>query len=220
MSTDYLPRTDLGFLTWITAFLQNLLPRLAKLGIAQSVYDSLKALADVFIEKMAVVDNPETLTKAATREKNEAREALEKQLRADVTEYLTNNHLLTNADRDILGLPIHKTGHTPTPVPLRHPDFDVYTNEIRHLKVSFYDQGSTSKAKPAGVHGAEVRWGISTTPPVDINELPNSSFDTASPLTLEFTESQRGSTVYFCLRWENTTGQKGPWSEIVKAIIP
>jgi hypothetical protein len=31
---------------------------------------------------------------------------------------------------------------------------------------------------------------------------------------------QRGKTVYFALRWENTRGEKGPWSEIMSAIIP
>jgi hypothetical protein len=46
------------------------------------------------------------------------------------------------------------------------------------------------------------------------------AFDTRSPYTFRFEENQRGQTVFFCLRWENTTGQKGPWSEIVSAIIP
>jgi hypothetical protein len=43
---------------------------------------------------------------------------------------------------------------------------------------------------------------------------------TRTSLTLEFDEPDRGKTVYFCLRWENTRGQKGPWSPIQKAIIP
>lgn len=38
--------------------------------------------------------------------------------------------------------------------------------------------------------------------------------------TLTFDENQRGKTVYFALRWENTRGEKGPWSQIVSSIIP
>ncbi|MDR0609502.1 MAG: hypothetical protein LBG58_15030, partial [Planctomycetaceae bacterium] len=63
-------------------------------------------------------------------------------------------------------------------------------------------------------------WAILDTPPTKISDLTHSSFDTRSPLTLEFDEDQRGKCVYFCLRWENTRGIKGPWSEIISAIIP
>ncbi|MDR0582023.1 MAG: hypothetical protein LBG31_03565, partial [Prevotellaceae bacterium] len=89
------------------------------------------------------------------------------------------------------------------------------------LTIHFYDQGSKkSKAKPKGQHCAEIKWGILPAPPASVNDLAHSDVDTHTPFTLEFDESQRGSTVYFCLRWENTTGQKGPWSEIMSAIIP
>jgi hypothetical protein len=33
-------------------------------------------------------------------------------------------------------------------------------------------------------------------------------------------DTDRGKTVYFCLCWENNRGEKGPWSEIVFAVIP
>jgi hypothetical protein len=45
-------------------------------------------------------------------------------------------------------------------------------------------------------------------------------FDTNSPLDIEFTEEDRGKVVWFAVRWENTRGEKGPWSEIYFAIIP
>jgi hypothetical protein len=58
------------------------------------------------------------------------------------------------------------------------------------------------------------------TPPTGVAALVNSSFDTRTPFTLEFDDAERGHTVYFCLRWENTRGEKGPWGEIVSAIVP
>jgi hypothetical protein len=58
------------------------------------------------------------------------------------------------------------------------------------------------------------------TPPDSLKDLVNSSFDTHTSFTFEFRGDERGKTVYFCLRWENTRGQKGPWSKIVNAIIP
>ncbi|AHF94767.1 hypothetical protein OPIT5_26275 [Opitutaceae bacterium TAV5] len=53
-----------------------------------------------------------------------------------------------------------------------------------------------------------------------LNDLTRSGFDTRSPFTLNFDENQRGKTVYFALRWENTRGDKGPWSPITHAVVP
>jgi hypothetical protein len=55
---------------------------------------------------------------------------------------------------------------------------------------------------------------------VHINDLTNSSFDTHTPLTLEFADEDRGKVLYFALRWENTRGEKGPFGAIMNAIIP
>jgi hypothetical protein len=66
----------------------------------------------------------------------------------------------------------------------------------------------------------ETRWAILDHPPASVTELVNSDFDTATPFTLVFDESQRGQRLYFCLRWESTTGEKGPDGEIYSVVIP
>jgi hypothetical protein len=119
-----------------------------------------------------------------------------------------------------MGIAVNKGGGGHNPPPDTYPDFTVDTATLRRLGIHFFDHGSKSHAKPHGIQGAEIRWGFVTEMPKDIDELPHSSFDTRSPFTLEFSESDRGKTVGICLRWENTTGEKGPWSEIVLAIIP
>jgi hypothetical protein len=55
----------------------------------------------------------------------------------------------------------------------------------------------------------------------DITELTNSSFDTRSPLTLQFEEHQRGLRVYLCGAWEiEREGEKGPYGDIEEVVIP
>jgi hypothetical protein len=66
----------------------------------------------------------------------------------------------------------------------------------------------------------EIGWTQSDTPITRWDELTHSNVDTNSPFTLSFENDQRGKTVYFALRWENTRGEKGPWSGIASAIIP
>jgi hypothetical protein len=120
-----------------------------------------------------------------------------------------------------MGIAVPSTTHTPTPVATTYPDFDIDSSTIRRLTIHFYDQGQkTSKAKPAGQHGAEIRWAMRDTPPASLKDLTNSSFDTHTPITFEFDESERGKMVFFCLCWENTRGEKGPMSEIQSAIVP
>jgi hypothetical protein len=52
------------------------------------------------------------------------------------------------------------------------------------------------------------------------SELTHSTFCTRAPLRLTFNGNERGKTLYFATRWENTRSVKGPWSEIMEAIIP
>ena len=138
------------------------------------------------------------------------------------TGMLKGSPLVTDVDLDAMGLPKHSSGgKTPAPVATTYPDFDIDSGTIRRLTIHFFDQGSKkSKAKPKGQHGSEIKWAILSAPPVDVADLIHSSFDTHTPFTLEFEGHERGKTVYFCLCWENTRGEKGPWSEIQSAIIP
>jgi hypothetical protein len=88
------------------------------------------------------------------------------------------------------------------------------------IDIHFFDKGSEKKGKPFGVQGAEMISAVLDTPPASRAELTQSSFDTHSPFRLTFEESQRGKLFYYCLRWENTTGEKGPWNEIQSVLIP
>ena len=218
---DFLPAKDQAFLVWALNFTTALVSMLVRLGFPEAVFQELMALRNTFSEKLTTAEAPATRTKAAVQAKNNARKAFEKRLRQVIKEYLTYNHALTDEDRDDLGLPIYKTTRTKAPVATNYPDFDIDSGTIRRLVIHFFDQGSVkSKAKPAGQHGSEIRWAILDTPPVDVADLIHSSFDTRTPFTLDFEGHERGKTVYFCLCWENTRGEKGPWSEIQSAIIP
>ncbi|MDR1983315.1 MAG: hypothetical protein LBQ28_00590 [Prevotellaceae bacterium] len=217
---DYIPQSDGKFLEWVKILFTYVRAHLTEWGLSESLLTPIDALIAKFDADYARAEDPNR-GKADVLAKNESRDALKTSVRAFVKAYLTFNPLVTDEDRDRMGLPVHKTTRTPAPVAHTYPDLDVDSGTIRRLTIHFYDQGSKkSKAKPAGQHGAEIKWAILESPPASLTELTNSGFDTHTPFTLEFDENQRGQTVYFCLCWENTRGEKGPWSEIVSAIIP
>jgi hypothetical protein len=163
--------------------------------------------------------NPNTRTPVITFQKTAARKKYESLLRKLVG-MLKASPFVTPSDLAALGIVTRKSSGGRNPVPETYPDAIVDISMIRQLTIDYFDFASKSHAKPHGVHGAEIRWEILHAAPVHIDELRNSSFDTRSPFTLTFNENERGQTVYFCLRWENTTGEKGPWSEIRRGIIP
>jgi hypothetical protein len=218
---DYLPKRDRLFLQWVINFLNHLSVILARLGFPLEVYEALQALRGDFEQKLDVAEAPPTRTRGTVAAKNVAKKKLDSAVRAAVQRYLAHNPDVTEQDHDDLGIPNYKTSRTPAPVAGEAPDFDINTSVLGRIIIAFFEKGSShKKAKPAGQHCVEVGWVQSDTPITRWDELAHSNVDTNSPFTLSFENDQRGKTVYFALRWENTRGEKGPWSAIQNAIIP
>ena len=135
--------------------------------------------------------------------------------------FLKNSPFVTNEDLVNMGLPKRPTGRsTSVPAPTSYVETTVTPIGPAVIDIHFQDKGSEHKAKPAGMRGAEIMWAILDTPPENWEELTRSSFNTHTPLRMSFENDRRGKTLYFAARWENTHGDKGPWSEIQSAIIP
>jgi hypothetical protein len=66
----------------------------------------------------------------------------------------------------------------------------------------------------------ELVGGIYAEEPKNVEDMLQSWFSTKSPLAIGFREEDRGKWFYFCVRWETTAGLKGPWSPIMKVMIP
>jgi hypothetical protein len=138
------------------------------------------------------------------------------------TAFLKNSPFVTDEDLHAMGLPTRTSGSHPSPVPTSIPKSDTDTHMPRRITINFYEgEAPHKKANPPGVHGAEIVWQVFDAPQtVMLSQLTHSSFDTHTPLTLEFTDEQRGHILYFALRWENTRSEKGPFGEIQMAVIP
>jgi hypothetical protein len=221
MSHDYLPAKEKDFQVWMDKFLVNLSPLLTDIGFPDTEYQKLLAEYNDFSQKLSTVENPATRTPIAVEAKNKSHDLLKTDLRANVKAYMTYSPRVSDENRITLGLPIHKTTRTKASIATNHPDYNIDSREIRRLTVHFYDQEKKkTRAKPAGQHGVRIRWAILSAPPTSLKDLTQLSFNTRSPFTIEFDESDRGKIVYFCLCWVNTRSENGPWSEIISAIIP
>jgi hypothetical protein len=158
-------------------------------------------------------------TPVDTEAKNDAKKAAKAIIRPFVNQYL--RYLpVTDEDRTAMGIPNHDSHPTPTPRPEDIPEVEAQTPKPRTLRFRFRRANMKRWGKPDDVHGMELVWLISDTPPVKVAELVHSSFATRSPLELVFEEDQRGKRLYYAVRWETGTVKKGEFSDIYSAIIP
>jgi hypothetical protein len=218
MRVNFIPRPNAKFNDWQGNLTTKVAPRAPALNI------SLEAVADLQKKKArwetayAAAEDPATRTKLTVIEKQEARKDYEAALREFVKSYLAYNPAVTDVDREDFEIPVHKTTRTPAPVADKAPYVTAIAHGPRQVRFDFgTEQGST--AKPAGQHGAEIASVIADTKPT-LRQLAHSNFDTHSPLILTFEDEERGKTLWYAVRWENTRGEKGPWGEIVSVVIP
>jgi hypothetical protein len=219
-NSDYIPTQDGKFLEWVKFLFAYIVTHASSWGLLPSTWADILIEITDYENAYNISQNPNR-GKADVKAKNDARNKLKKSVRQFVKEYLEYNSVISDTEREQMGLPVHKTTRTPSPIAKDAPDSDVDTSVLGRVTIHFFEQGSNhKKGKPDGQHGAEICWIVSDVPLTKWSDLTHSAIDTNSPFTLEFENDQRGKTVYFALRWENTRGEKGPWSNIQNAIIP
>jgi hypothetical protein len=210
---DYIPIKDEAFLDWADNLYNYALNHFTSWNIP-SPQDQLGPLLTAYQTAFQTALN-------LNRDKVDvlAKNALKKEIRIYVRAYLINNPAVTDEDKTAMGLPVHKTTHTPVSVPTTAPQLFINTGTRRRFTITYQDEGSDRRGKPHGVHGVEVRWAILEHPPAVISELVNSAFDTKPPLTIDFEEHERGKKVFLCGRWEiQREGAKGLFGAIEERL--
>jgi hypothetical protein len=194
---------------------------MSRLGIPGQKVSALQTLVTQYqtAQNKAILPNA---GKADRLVRNERAKEIEKAARNFVNTYLRYNEALTDEDRVNFGMVVPDEEPTPESEIVTIPVVDLIdTSVLRRVGIRFKDMDEAkSHAIPEFAHGAEIRWNILDATPASVNDLIHSEFSTRTHYALTFDESQRGKTVWFCLRWENNRGQKGPWGEIYSAVIP
>ncbi|MDR2358763.1 MAG: hypothetical protein LBD87_03030 [Prevotellaceae bacterium] len=220
MANDYIPAKEKDFHDWQHHSLEYVQTNKTRFGISDSALESVLTKQADYESKYAVSENPETRTSASILARKEAREGYGRALRQLFKGSIIYNLAVTDEDRRIMGVKIHDTKPTPVPPPTSEPEVTFSIPSPAVIEIHFRDKDESGRAKPHGIHGAETAWGVLDDKPADWAELPHSSFATHSPLRLTFNGHDRGKKFYFALRWENTRGEKGPWTEILDTVVP
>ncbi|MDR2120476.1 MAG: hypothetical protein LBP64_06345 [Tannerella sp.] len=216
---DYIPRQDGKFLEWAHKLILYLKAHLTAWGIDPDLVAPIETLYNIYSNAYTLAQDPNR-GKVDVLSKNESRDALKAALRQFVKEHLIYNSLITNEDREHMGLPIHDTKPTPPRVPTDMPiaeiNFATHLQHIIHVKTGTL----TGRAKPSDAHSFEVWNKVGGDQPKDDSEWSYVNTSTRSPLTVNYPLADVGKTVYYRFRWLNTRNQAGPWSEaIISAVI-
>ena len=168
MSIDFIPTTDRAFNGWQGNLMLKVAARATELNIPSDVLAAVQAQATRWNTAYALAEDPSTRTKGAVKEKQEARDAYEHGLRQLIRTYLTYSLVLTDQDREDMGLPVHKTTRTHAPVASDAPFVAAAGHGPRVVRVDF-GESQTSAAKPFGQHCIELASLISDTRPTEID---------------------------------------------------
>ncbi|MDR0686044.1 MAG: hypothetical protein LBF79_01090 [Dysgonamonadaceae bacterium] len=223
---NYIPGSEKGFKLWADNFIDNLSSLGAEDLMPAATYQELVRLHDDYNKKYRISEDKETRTSSTVLARQEARKICEKEIRFVVRTYLIYNPNVTNAQRELMGLPIHKTDRTPIGVPAESPSMKLKVMSAGQLAVEFKAQkagdieGKKSNAKPYGMDGAQIVYDVLPEPPIDHAKFTRQHLATRTPYRVYFPAVERGKTAYFAIAWVNEKGEVGPFSQILSEIIP
>lgn len=215
---DYIPHKDSELVAWSANFAKQVADNAAAWEIPAAEVTDLQTAVAAFAALHAKADSPEKTT-VIVAEKNAARKTLDVKIRA-LADFRLKNPVITDAQRLALGLHVRDTTQTTIGPPKTSLALELGVVGFRRLKVDFHDEESANKAKPYGTTGAVIACAVLDAPPANVAALTRTELATRTPHILEFAEEERGKKVYVAACWENEKGEKGPWSEIVSAIVP
>ncbi|MCG3138198.1 MAG: hypothetical protein HJJLKODD_02059 [Phycisphaerae bacterium] len=216
---DYMPRSDGEFNGWQANFVSYATAHLAELGLAAGDLTPITTAQTAWTGSYTAHLAAQAAAQAARTTKDGNRTALETLIRALVRR-LQASPQVSDGERAALGITVPDREPTPVGAPTTRPLASVdAAQRLRHV-IDFSDEASpTSKAKPAGVIGAEIWVKVGGTPPVDPGELTFLAVDTRTPYTANYSGSDGGQPAHYMLRWVNSRGETGPWSETITATI-
>lgn len=219
MSSDYIPGPDADFTAWLNNFINFANANLADLGLVAA---DLAPLQAAFTTWNTAFD-AHVAAQAAARGTRETKDAARKdaeRLARPMVQRLQTAGTVSNAQRQSLGVTPRSTTRTEAAEPTSRPVATVDTSQRLQHTISFVDELSpTTRAKPAGISGCEVWVKVGGEAPVDPSELKYLATDTRTPYTAGYDGNDGGKIAYYMLRWVNTRGERGPWSQTVAATI-
>ena len=216
----YIPSKDAEFLIWAEKLMKTSAENYETWKVAPPE-DVIGTTVAAFKQKLAKMSDPNH-GKIDTFEKNETRFAAVKACRTYVQGFLAKNPNVSDAMREYMGLTVYDIEPTQVSKPLGQAmatigflGAGVLQLHIRHVDGTPMD----SKAD----YGYKIHYGTfadSDPQPASGEDLNKSKFTRRKKEVFEFAPADVKKTAYFCIRYENSKGETGPWGPMFSSVIP
>ncbi|MEZ6124087.1 MAG: hypothetical protein R3C49_13055 [Planctomycetaceae bacterium] len=208
------------FLEYLRNFVTQLGDHPEKYGVTPEDVQKLQADQARLDTTTAAANSARDAAKAAVETKDAAVAAAKEAVRL-VTRRIQADPSVTDAARLAAGIPVHKNHRTPVPRPATAPVGSVIATERLEHQVMFSDSATpTRRARPFGATGCEIYVAVADHPPGDPQQYRFAGLCSRSPETIRFQPEDGGRLANYLLRWVNSKGEFGPWSQPISATIP
>ena len=215
---DYIPQADPAFHVMFIAFKDWCAANGAAKGLSAGEVTALTGAFDDWNDAYTAHQAAQTAAGTARLAKDAAREAAETLMRAAARK-LQASPTVTDMDRNAAHLTV-AAGRTAAPVPTTRPLVMVDAGQRLQHTIHFKDETTPgTRKKPQGVQGVEVWCAKGPNPPTSPGQCLLLAMDTNSPYVVTYDGEDAGQIAHYMLRWVNTRGEFGPWSETVSATI-
>ena len=217
---DSIPSSDSGLID----FARNLQIQVEEHHLKWNLVEFPQAIKDAlenFEQKVRRCQDPNR-GPVDIKDKSMAKKVLEKEVRPFVQGFIARNPLVSDRDRVALHLPPRDTTPTPilTPtgqaaVTFTYPGSAQLVVQISLINPLLHDARSN--------YGCRIYYGVydaGETPPENGEDLRHSLFTRKKKVLLNFRPEDSRKIAWFCVRYENSKGEAGPWSPMYSTVIP
>ena len=222
MRHDYVPTPDGDFAAYLNDFINAITAWWNAQGLNPDDLTELYKAWERWELRYPAHVTAQAAARAAAQAKTQARKDAERELRA-VARFVQSFPATTDAQRAALGLTVPRPTRAVPRAPATRPRGVITAvNRLTHELLVTDDATPTRRAHPHGTRGAEVWLKLvpagEPTPsqPANLTYVTTTSRPT---LRTTFTPTDGGKTAVYLLRWINTRGEPGPWSEPVTGTV-
>jgi hypothetical protein len=215
---DYVPYQDDALLTFAKTFYAYAFAHFSQWGIPSPKNPIEDDISNY--EGMLLAYKEPNHGKVDTLNKNEAKKTLSASLRTYIQGYVARNPKVGDEDREQMGLPLRDTTPTPHPVPDKTPVTEAVPSGVRRHTVTAVNPDTGDRHKPPFVKGVAFAHRIreADAPKSRADDMP-SIFQAGTERAFQWDEADYGKTCDYATAYENEGGKRGPWSDVVSAIV-
>jgi hypothetical protein len=219
MAKDYIPKSDAELASFLDNFATKIASDKSKFSFSDAEVTELTTANTDYQTALTELAEAEDNYNAKLEAKRQAEERAVAATRARAQQIQANPNI-ADEERAGLRLPVRDKQPTRVSVPESFPIIVIDNSKRLQQTLRYFDSNTpTSRARPDNARGAEVVRFIGATAPTGPEQFERLDESSRSPYVVQYTGADAGKTAYYMMRWVNSRGERGPWSETVSATI-